>query len=77
MGIFFKEYLYLQFLQDERSIAATRRSTKVKFLAGANQPSSPTLLLHESISDRDLAVRSGGVRSGIGDHVRRGTVQSL
>jgi len=50
---------------------------KMKFLAGANQPSGATLLLHESISDWDLAVRSGSVRSGIGDHVRRGAVQSL
>lgn len=49
----------------------------MKFLAGANQPSGATLLLHESTSDRNLAVRSGGVRSGISDHVRRGAIQSL
>lgn len=46
-------------------------------LAGADQPSGAALLLHESIGDRDLALRPGGVRSGVGDDVRRGAVQSL
>lgn len=49
----------------------------MKFLAGANEPSGATLLLHESTRDRNLAVRSGGVCSCIGDYVRRGAIQSL
>lgn len=49
----------------------------MKFLAGANEPSGTTLLLHESTGDRNLAVRPGGVRSGIGNYVRRGAIQSL
>lgn len=61
------------FLEDIHASSKITRC-KMKSFAGTDQPSGATLLLHESISDRDLAVCFGSVRSGLGDDVRRGSV---
>lgn len=52
----------------------TNKMSKLKFLAGTDQSSGAAFFLHESISDRNLAVRSGSVRFGVSNNVRRGTI---
>lgn len=44
---------------------------------GANEPSCATILIYESTGDRDLAIRPGSLRLGIGDDVRRCKIQSV
>ena len=47
---------------------------KFKLLAGTDPSPGAAFFLYESVSDWDLAVRSGSVRFSISDDVRRGAI---